>query len=54
MNQIIQKMQELVDIIDKLTFTDEAQRAWAIWWARHLRMAVEKAKAAGWVQREAN
>ncbi len=49
MKQIVQKMQELVETIDSLTFKDEAQQAWAAWWARHLRMAIKKAKAAGWV-----
>lgn len=52
MNQIIRKMLELVETIDTITFTDEGQRAWAAWWARHLRMAIKKAHAAGWVQQE--
>lgn len=50
MNQIIQKMLELVHTIESIDLADEEQRTWAMWWKQHLRMAVEKARRAGWVE----
>ena len=51
MNQIIQKMLELVDTIERTNLADEEQRTWATWWKQHLRMAVEKARKAGWIEK---
>lgn len=51
MNQIIQKMLELVHTIERTALADEEQRIWAVWWKQHLRTAIEKAKDAGWIDR---
>jgi hypothetical protein len=53
-NQIVIKMQELVEAIERTNLEDEGQRMWADWWARHLRMAIDKAIRAGWVVRNGN
>lgn len=51
MKEIILKMLELVHTIERVNLEDEEQRTWAMWWKQHLRMAVEKATRAGWVEK---
>jgi hypothetical protein len=49
MKNILRKMQETVEVIDKAsTVLSSDQLEWAMWWKRHLAAAITKANLAGW------